>query len=89
MQRQEDNNQNPPSDQDSEEKSGDKKISMTHQLSQFQWDREKVTLRFYIQKWYDLLEDSKDKKALKVLQQLVPPTYRDIIPKSSSLKKNV
>ena len=60
---------------------------MTHQLSQFQWDGERVTLRFYIQKWYDLLEDSKDKKALKVLQQLVPPTYRDIIQSSSSLEE--
>ena len=87
MQRQEDNNQNPPSNQDSEEKSDNKKISTTHQLSQFQWNGERITLRFYIQKWYDLLEDSKDKKALKVLQQLVPPTYRDIVQNSSSLKK--
>ena len=86
MQRQEDNNQNTPSDQDSEEKSNDKIISTTHQLSQFQWDGERITLRFYIQNWYDLLEDSKNKKTLKVLQQLVPPTYRDIVQSSSSLK---
>ena len=79
MQRQEDSNRNLPSDQNSEEERNDKKISTTHQLSQFQWDGERITLRFYIQKWYNLLEGSKSKKALKVLQQLVPPTYRDIL----------
>ena len=37
----------------------------------------------------DLLEGSKSKRALKVLQHLVPPTYRDIIQNSSSLKEGL
>ena len=44
MQRQEDNNQNSPSNQDPEEKSDNKKNSTTHQLSQFQWNGERITL---------------------------------------------
>ena len=63
MQRQENSNQNLKSDQDSEEEHDEKKISTTHQLSQFQWDGQRATLRFYIQKWYDLLEGSKSKKS--------------------------
>ena len=49
-QRQEGENQNPPSDQDSGENNDNKKISTTHHPRQFQWNGERITLRFYIQK---------------------------------------
>ena len=35
------------------------------------------------------MEDSRSKKALKVLQQLVPTTYRDKIQNSSSLEESL
>ena len=77
------------SNQDSEEKVNEKELLATYHLSQFQWDVKKATLRFYIQKWYELLEDSRSRKALKVLQQLVPTTYRDRIQDSSSLEESL
>ena len=65
----------------------EKKSSTTQQTSQLQWDGQRTTLRLYLPKWHDLLKGSKSKKALKVLQHLVPPTYRDRIQSSSSLEE--
>ena len=64
-----------------------KKSPTTQQINQLQWDGQRSTLILYIPKWHDLLKGSKSKKALKVLQHLVPPTYRDIIQNSSSLEE--
>ncbi len=66
-----------------------KKSPTIQQINQLQWDGQRSTLVNYIPKWHDLLEGSKSKRALKVLQQLVPPTYRDIIQNSSSLKEGL
>ena len=52
-----------------------KKSPTIQQINQLQWDGQRSTLVNYIPKWYDLLEGSKSKRALKVLQHLVPPTY--------------
>ena len=60
--------------QELKKKCVEKKTSTTQQISQLQWDGQRSTLRLYIPKWHDLLKYSKSKKALKVLQQLVPPT---------------
>ena len=66
-----------------------KKSPTIQQINQLQWDGQRSTLVNYIPKWHDLLEGSKSKRALKVLQHLVPPTYRDIIQNSSSLKEGL
>ena len=50
IQRQGKGNKNLPSNQDSEKEHDEKKSSTTHKLSQFQWDGQRTTLRFYIQK---------------------------------------
>ena len=66
-----------------------KKSPTIQQINQLQWDGQRSTLVNYIPKWHDLLEGSKSKRALKVLQHLVPPTYRDMIQNSSSLEEGL
>ena len=78
-QRQGTGNLNLPSNQELKKECDKKKASTTQQTSQLQWDGQRTTLRLYLPKWHDLLKGSKSKKALKVLQRLVPPNYRNRI----------
>ena len=87
IQRQGKGNLNLPSNQELKKECDEKKSSTTQQTSQLQWDGQRTTLRLYLPKWHDLLKGSKSKKALKVLQHLVPPTYRDRIQSSLSLEE--
>ena len=66
-----------------------KKSPTSQQVDHLQWDGQRSTLVNYIPKWHELLESSKSRRALKVLQQLVPPTYRKMVQNSSSLEESL
>ena len=64
-----------------------KRNHLSQQKYHLQWDGQRSTLVKYIPKWHELLESSNDRRALKVLQQLVPPTYRKMFKKSPSFEE--